>query len=135
MKLKLLVDLEIMRLGLIPFDVDASAAMADWSEDRKRKHFRKFRKLVRKAARFTAEREMRLWGREKGWRARGTFDEMTRKDRREWVETRFQHLWNPAQPNRYFTGSALDRWRFYKRRTLLKNYITHLVAERVKYFG
>ena len=60
MKLKLLVDLEIMRLGLIPFDVDASAVMADWSEDRKRKHFRKFRKLVRKAARFTVERELRL---------------------------------------------------------------------------
>ena len=134
MKLKLLVDLEIMRLGLIPFDVDAPAVMADWSEDRKRKHFRKFRKLVRKAARFTAEREMRLWGREKGW-ARGTFHEMTRKDRRELVETRFRHLWNPASPHRYLTGPRLDRWRFYRRRTLLKNYITHQVAERVKYFG
>ena len=50
-KLKVLMDLEMMRLELIPFSVNAQDVIAGWPEEKKRRFFRKFRKIARKAAR------------------------------------------------------------------------------------
>jgi len=36
-KLKVLMDLEMMRLELIPFSVNAQDAIADWPEEKKRR--------------------------------------------------------------------------------------------------
>ena len=47
-KLKVLMDLEMMRLELIPFSVNAQDVIAGWPEEKKRRFFRKFRKIARK---------------------------------------------------------------------------------------
>jgi len=133
MKLKLLIDLEVMRLGLIPFTVDASKVIAGWSEDRKIRHFRKFRKLARKAARSWAEREMKMWGTHRSEYSFG----LTRRERREWIDRRTKILFSPNAPkdelgNATLSGRPLQEWRFFKRRVLVKNWIERKVRMQQK---
>jgi hypothetical protein len=116
-KLKMLMDLEMMRLELIPFSVNVQSVIADWPEDRKRKFFRKFRKLARKACQQTAIREDKSYG-------TGSHTE-----RKAWIKKRTDFLFSPPStayssgltPD--YTGRTLQRWRFGRRRQVVENWI------------
>ena len=107
-KLRVLMDLEMMRLELIPFSVNPEGIIADWSEERKRKFFRKFRKIARKAAHHTAIREDKSYG------------SGSHAVRKAWIKKRTDYLFNPPSPvysddgTRQYTGRILRQWRFGK---------------------
>ena len=116
-KLRVLMDLEMMRLELIPFSVNPEGVIADWSEERKRKFFRKFRKIARKAAHHTAIREDKSYG------------SGSHAVRKVWIKKRTDYLFNPPSPaygddgTRQYTGRILRQWRFGKRRKVVENWI------------
>ena len=116
-KLRVLMDLEMMRLELIPFSVNPEGIIADWPEDRKRKFFRKFRKIARKAAHHTAIREDKSYG------------SGSHAVRKVWIKKRTDYLFNPPSPayghdgTRQYTGRILRQSRFGKRRKVVENWI------------
>tara|TARA_A100001391_G_scaffold98975_1_gene65673 strand:+ start:144 stop:548 length:405 start_codon:yes stop_codon:yes gene_type:complete len=124
-KLRVLMDLEMMRLELIPFSVSAQDVIAEWPEDRKRKFFRKFRKIARKAARHTAIREDKSYG--KG----------TTTERQAWIKRRAEFLFNRPPPayNKNspepLAGRKLQQWRFAKRRSLIENWMRREIWRKI----
>ena len=116
-KLRVLMDLEMMRLELIPFSVNAQSVIADWPEEKKRKFLRKFRKIARKAARHVAIREDKRYG--KGATA----------ERQLWIKHRTEYLFNRPAPsyNKHspepLTGRKRQQWRFAKRRGVIENWM------------
>lgn len=116
-KLRVLMDLEMMRLELIPFSVNAQDVIASWPEEKKRKFFRKFRKIARKAARHTAIREDKSYG--KG----------TTAERQAWIKRRVEFLFNRPPPSynknspEPLAGRKLQQWRFAKRRGVIENWM------------
>ena len=116
-KLRVLMDLEMMRLELIPFSVNPEGIIADWPEERKRKFFRKFRKIARKAAHHTAIREDKSYG------------SGSHAVRKAWIKKRTDYLFNPPSPaygdggTKQYTGRILRQWRFGKRRKVVENWI------------
>ena len=124
-KLRVLMDLEMMRLELIPFSASAQDVIAEWPEDRKRKFFRKFRKIARKAARHTAIREDKSYG--KG----------TTTERQAWIKRRAEFLFNRPPPayNKNspepLAGRKLQQWRFAKRRSLIENWMRREIWRKI----
>ena len=124
-KLRVLMDLEMMRLELIPFSVSAQDVIAEWPEDRKRKFFRKFRKIARKAARHTAIREDKSYG--KG----------TTTERQAWIKRRAEFLFNRPPPSynknspEPLAGRKLQQWRFAKRRSLIENWMRREIWRKI----
>ena len=116
-KLRVLMDLEMMRLELIPFSVNAESVIADWPEEKQRRFFRKFRKIARKAALHTAIREDNSYG------------SGSHAERKTWIKRRTDFLFNPPSPTfspdltPQYTGRPLQRWRFGKRRNVVKNWM------------
>lgn len=116
-KLRVLMDLEMMRLELIPFSINAQDVIASWPEEKKRKFFRKFRKIARKAARHTAIREDKSYG--KG----------TTAERQAWIKRRVEFLFNRPPPSynknssHPLAGRRLQQWRFAKRRGVIENWM------------
>jgi len=116
-KLKILMDLEMMRLELIPFSVNSEGVISDWTEERKRKFFRKFRKIARKAAHHTAIREDKCYG------------SGSHAVRKAWIKKRADFLFNPPSPAYSpnlipeYTGRSLQQWRFGQRRKVVENWI------------
>ena len=80
------MDLEMMRLELIPFSVNAESVIADWPEEKQRRFFRKFRKIARKAALHTAIREDNSYG------------SGSHAERKTWIKRRTDFLFNPPSP-------------------------------------
>jgi len=125
-KLKVLMDLEMMRLELIPFSVNAQDAIADWPEEKKRRFFRKFRKIARKAARHTAIRESALYG------------SGTSTERQAWIKSRTEFLFNRPAPfyNKHspdpLTGRRLQQWRFAKRRGVIESWMRREVWQKLQ---
>ena len=124
-KLRVLMDLEMMRLELIPFSVNPEGIIADWSEERKRKFFRKFRKIARKAAHHTAIREDKSYG------------SGSHEVRKAWIKKRTDYLFNPPSPaysddgSRQYTGRILQQWRFGKRRKVVENWIRREILRKM----
>jgi hypothetical protein len=118
-KLSLLIDLEMMRLGLIPFSANFQNAIEDWPDDRKKKLYRKYRKVARKAAKQTAIREDRLY-------AKGS-----QTERKAWIKLRADYLFNPPSPKNWPEGiptmdrQQLQQFRYGRRRSVILNWLIY----------
>jgi hypothetical protein len=125
-KLRVLMDLEMMSLGLIPFSVNPQEVIANWPEEKKKKFFRKFRKIARKAARHLAIREDRHY-------CKGTTAE-----RNAWIKRRADFLFNRPSPicgedrTPMLTGRKLQEYRFAKKRNIVQIWVRRIVWEREK---
>ena len=126
-KEKILLDLELMNLGLIPFSANLAQAIEGWPDDRKKNLFRKFRKIARKAARQTAIRECRMYG-------NGSHKEQLR-----WIAARTQYLFNPPSPGNLtsgapsLSGKSLQTYRYKKRKSVIENWLRREIWHRLSH--
>jgi|ETNvirenome_2_30_1030614.scaffolds.fasta_scaffold69823_1 hypothetical protein len=126
-KQKILLDLELMNLGLIPFSANLAQTIEGWPDDRKKKLFRKFRKIARKAAHQTAIRECRMYG------------SGSHKEQLRWIAARTQYLFNPPSPKYLgggspcLTGKSLQTYRYKKRKSVIENWLRREIWRRISH--